>query len=132
MKYPILAAALLLAAAAPTATATAMTIDADERELYDNSVQCMAFFGILAGLGTKGEAEDPKLVASGTKFLTIATVLADEDEAQIKTDFEAQMNRFARITQNPEDPDMIKQVQDISESCTFLETLVDAMLENSS
>ncbi|MGQ2930098.1 MAG: hypothetical protein ACT6Q3_06460 [Sphingopyxis sp.] len=130
MKYPILAAALLLAAAAPTTTATAMTIDTDERELYDNSIQCMAFFGIMAGLGTKGDDADPKMVASGTKFLAIATVLADDDEAQIKTDFDAQIDKFARITKNPEDPDMIKQVQDISESCTFLETLVDAMIES--
>jgi len=130
MKYPILAAALLLAGTAPAANA--LTIDADERELYDNSIQCMAFFGIMAGLGTDGVAEDPKMVESGTKFLAIATVLADEDEAQIKTDFDAQMNKFARIAKNPDDPEMIKQVKDIDESCQFLETLVDAMLEGSS
>ncbi|MBL8651724.1 MAG: hypothetical protein JNL35_15135 [Sphingopyxis sp.] len=130
MKYPILAAALLLAGT-PHA-ATAMTIDADERELYDNSIQCMAFFGIMAGLGSEGVAEDSKMVESGAKFLAVATVLADEDEAQIKTDFDAQMNKFARITKNPDDPEMIKQVKDIDESCQFLETLVDAMLEGAS
>ena len=127
MKYPTRAAALLLAAAAPAAHA--MTIDADERELYDNSIQCMAFFGIMAGLGSEGVAEDPKLAESGTKFLAIATVLADEDDAQIKTDFDAQMNRFARIAEKADDPAMIKEVKDIDENCKFLETLVDAMLE---
>lgn len=109
-----------------------MTIDADERELYDNSIQCMAFFGMMAGLGSEGVAEDPKMVESGTKFFAVATVLADEDEAQIKTDFDAQMNKFARITKNPDDPEMIEQVKDIDESCQFLETLVDAMLEGAS
>ena len=74
MKYTILAAALLLGAAAPAA---AMTIDADERELYDDSVQCMAFYGIMAGLGGDKDPEDPKAAASGTKFLAVATVLAD-------------------------------------------------------
>lgn len=131
MKYPILAAALF-AAALPTTAAIAMTIDADERELYDDSIQCMAFFGIMAGLGSSGEAEDPKMVESGTKFLAIATVLADEDDAQIKTDFERQMRTFATIAENPEDPDMIQKVKDIDENCKFLETLVDAMLESSS
>jgi hypothetical protein len=130
MKYPILAAALLAAFTAPSATA--MTIDADERELYDDSIQCMAFFGIMAGLGSEGVAEDPKMVESGTKFLAIATVLADEDDTQIKTDFERQMHAFAAIAENAEDPDMIQKVKDIDENCKFLETLVDAMLESSS
>lgn len=131
MKYPTLAAALLFAAAAAPA-AHAMTIDADERELYDNSIQCMAFFGIMAGLGSEGAAEDPKMVESGTKFLAIATVLADEDDAQIRTDFDAQMNRFARIAEKADDPAMVKEVKDIDENCKFLETLVDAMLEGAS
>ncbi|WP_077148466.1 hypothetical protein [Sphingopyxis sp. KK2] len=130
MKYPILAAAMLAAATAPSATA--MTIDADERELYDDSIQCMAFFGIMAGLGSEGVAEDPKMVESGTKFLAIATVLADEDDAQIKTDFERQMRAFAAIAENAEDPGMVQKVKDIDENCKFLETLVDAMLESSS
>lgn len=130
MKYPTLATALLLVSTA--SSATAMTIDADERELYDSSIQCMAYFGIMAGLGSGGEAEDPKMVESGTKFLAIATVLADDDKAQIQTDFDAQMGKFARIAEHPDDPDMIRQVQDIDESCTFLETLVDTMLEGAS
>ena len=129
MKYPILAAALLLTGVAPAATA--MTIDADERELYDNSIQCMAYFGIMAGLG-EGGAEDPKMVASGTKFLAVATVLADNDEAQIQTDFEAEMRKFVKIAENSDNPEIVKQVQDISESCTFMETLVDAMVEGGS
>ncbi len=134
MKYPTLAATLLLAAAAttPAAHAMAMAIDADERELYDNSIQCMAYFGIMAGLGSEGVAEDPKMVEAGTKFLAVATVLADEDDTQIKTDFDRQMNEFFLIVKNPEDPDNIKRVQDIDENCKFLETLVDAMLEGSS
>lgn len=131
MKYPTLAAALLLAAAT-TPAAHAMAIDADERELYDNSIQCMAYFGIMAGLGSEGVAEDPKMVEAGTKFLAVATVLADEDDTQIKTDFDRQMNEFFLIVKNPEDPDNIKRVQDIDENCKFLETLVDAMLEGSS
>jgi hypothetical protein len=132
MKYPTLAATLLLAAAATTPAAHAMAIDADERELYDNSIQCMAYFGIMAGLGSEGVAEDPKMVEAGTKFLAVATVLADEDDTQIKTDFDRQMNEFFLIVKNPEDPDNIKRVQDIDENCKFLETLVDAMLEGSS
>lgn len=132
MKYPTLAATLLLAAAATTPAAHAMAIDADERELYDNSIQCMAYFGIMAGLGGEGVAEDPKMVEAGTKFLAVATVLADEDDTQIKTDFDRQMNEFFLIVKNPEDPDNIKRVQDIDENCKFLETLVDAMLEGSS
>jgi hypothetical protein len=128
MKYPTLAAALLFAAAAPSATA--MTIDADERELYDSSIQCMAYFGIMAGLGGDGEAKDPKMAESGTKFLAVATVLADEDEAQIHSDFDKQMAFFQRITAHPDDPEMIKRVNEIDESCKFMETLVDAMLES--
>lgn len=125
MKYPILAAALLLAGAAPAA---AMTIDPDERELYDDSIQCMAYFGIMAGLGGDGAA-DPQLVESGTKFLAVATVLADEDDAQVKSDFDAQMAKFQAITKDPENPANIQRVRDIDESCRFMETLVDAMVE---
>ena len=129
MKYPILAATLLLASAAPAATA--MTIDPEERELYDDSIQCMAYFGIMAGLGGDG-AEDPKMVESGTKFLAVATVLADEDQTQIQADFDAEMRKFLTIAENSDDPAMVKQVQEISESCTFMETLVDAMVEGGS
>lgn len=130
MKYPILAVALLLAGTAPAASA--FTIDEDERELYDSSIQCMAFYGLMAGLGSEGVAEDPDLVKSGTKFLAVATVLADEDEAQLKADFDRQMKRFELLTANPEDPDNIKQVQDIVESCKSLEMVLDAMLESGS
>ena len=130
MKYPILAAALLLASVAPAATA--MTIDPDERELYDDSIQCMAYFGIMAGLGGDGGSEDPKMVESGTKFLAVATVLADEDQAQIQADFDAEMRKFLKIAEHSDDPEMVKRVQDISESCIFMETLVDAMIEGGS
>lgn len=130
MKYPILAAALLFAAA--PATAFAMAVDDDERELYDSSIQCMAFYGIMAGLGTEGEAENPEMVKSGTKFLAVATVLADEDDALLKADFEKQMNKFALLTANPDDPDNIRQVKDIVEGCKSLETVIDAMLESGS
>lgn len=127
MKYKILAAALAFAAV----PASAMTIDADERELYDNSIQCMAYFGIMAGLG--GDTpEDPEMAKSGTKFLAVATVLADEDNVQIKKDFDAEMARFGKIAEAPENPANIKAVKEIDESCRFLETLVDAMLEGSS
>ncbi|MBL0916440.1 MAG: hypothetical protein IBJ13_13300 [Sphingopyxis sp.] len=127
MKYKILAAALAFAAV----PASAMTIDADERELYDNSIQCMAFFGIMAGLGGDGP-EDPKMVESGTKFLAVATVLADEDKAQIQKDFDAEMKNFARLAQNADNPDAIAKVKQIGEDCQFLETLVDAMVDGSS
>lgn len=126
MRYPTLAAALLFAAAAPAATA--MTIDADERELYDNSIRCMAFFGILAGFGSDG-AEDPKMVESGTKFLAVATVLADEDKDQIGQDFSAEMVRFQKISENPDNPANLQRLNDIDEKCKFLETVVDKMLE---
>lgn len=130
MKYPILAAALLLAGTAPAASA--FTIDADERELYDSSVQCMAFYGVMAGMGSEGVEKDPELVKSGTKFLALATVLADDDEAQLKTDFDKQMKRLELLTANPEDPDNIKQVEGIVEDCKALDTVLDAMLESGS
>ena len=126
MKYPILFTALSLVSAAPAA---ALAIDADERELYDDSIQCMAYFGIVAGLGGD-KAADPKLAAAGTKFLAVATVLADEDKDQIGRDFRAEMAKFQVLTKNPENPDNIQRVRDIDEHCKFMETLVDAMLES--
>ncbi|MGH6651823.1 MAG: hypothetical protein ACREB7_11910 [Sphingopyxis sp.] len=130
MKYPILAAALLFAAA--PATAFAMAVDDDERELYDSSIQCMTFYGLMAGLGSEDGAENPDLAKSGTKFLAVATVLADEDEALLKADFDKQMNKFALLTANPDDPDNIRQIKDIVEGCKSLETVIDAMLESGS
>lgn len=132
MKYPIFAAvalaigAAMLAGAAPAA---ALTIDADERELYDDSIRCMAFYGIMAGLGGD-EPEDPKAAASGTKFLAVATVLADEDKAQIQSDLDGQIAMFGKIAEHPDDPANIEKLRSIKDSCELMETLVDAMLES--
>jgi hypothetical protein len=129
MKKIAWAAALLLAGVVPAA-ATAMTIDDDERELYDNSIQCMTYFGIRAGMG--GDASgDPALAKSGNKFLAVATVLADEDEAQIDRDFAAQMATFRKITAEPDNPGNIQLLRRIDEHCRQMETLVDAMVEGS-
>ncbi len=129
MKYKILAAALLLGAAAPAA---AMTIDADERELYDDSVQCMAFYGIMAGLGGDKDPEDPKAAASGTKFLAVATVLADEDKDQIQADLNKQIAMFGKLAEQPDNPANLERLREIKDSCEFMETLVDAMIAGSS
>lgn len=129
MKYSTFTAAFMLVAAAP---ASAMTIDADEREFYDNSVQCMAFYGIMAGLGGDNGPEDPKAAASGTKFLAVATVLADEDKAQIQTDLNAQIAMFGKLAERPDDPANIEKLRSIKDSCEFMETLVDAMIDGSS
>ncbi|MBL9071916.1 MAG: hypothetical protein JNM03_18185 [Sphingopyxis sp.] len=129
MKYTILAAALLLGAAAPAA---AMTIDADERELYDDSVQCMAFYGIMAGLGGDKDPEDPKAAASGTKFLAVATVLADEDKDQIQADLNKQIAMFGKLAEQPDNPANLERLREIKDSCEFMETLVDAMIAGSS
>lgn len=129
MKYQTLAAGLMLAASAPAA---AMTIDADERELYDDSVQCMAFYGIMAGLGGGKEPEDPKAAASGTKFLAVATVLADEDKEQIQADLNKQIALFGKLAERPDDPANIEKLRGIKDSCEFMETLVDAMIDGSS
>ena len=129
MKYTILAAALLLGAAEPAA---AMTIDADERELYDDSVQCMAFYGIMAGLGGDKDPEDPKAAASGTKFLAVATVLADEDKDQIQADLNKQIAMFGKLAEQPDNPANLERLREIKDSCEFMETLVDAMIAGSS
>jgi hypothetical protein len=128
MKYKTLAAAFMVAAA----PASAMTIDQDERELYDDSIQCMAFYGIMAKLGDGNEAEDAAALASGTKFLAVATALADEDNAQIQTDLNAQMKMFGELAERPDDAENLAKLSGIKDSCEFLETLVDAMIDGSS
>lgn len=126
MKYPTLAAALMLATAAPAA---AMTIDADERELYDDSIRCMAFYGIMAGL-SGDEPEDPKAAESGTKFLAVASVLADDDKAQIQADLNKEIAMFGKLAENPEDAANLSKLREIKDNCEFMETLVDAMLKS--
>ena len=127
MKYPVFAAIALTVATGPAA---AMTIDADERELYDDSIQCMAFYGIMAGLGGD-EPENPEAAKSGTKFLAVATVLADEDQAQIQADLNDQIAMFGKIAEHPDNMANIEKLRAIKDNCAFMETLVDAMLESS-
>jgi hypothetical protein len=86
----------------------------------------------MAGLGSEGVEKDPDLVKSGTQFLALATVLADDDEVQLKADFDRQMKRLELLTANPEDPDNIKQVEGIVEDCKSLETVLNVMLESGS
>lgn len=129
MKYFFLATAAMLAVATSVAApVAAMTIDEDERELYDDSIQCMAFYGIMAGLGGDKEAEDPKAAASGTKFLAVATVLADEDKDQIQADLNKQIAMFGKLAEQPDNPANIEKLRSIKDSCEFMETLVDAMI----
>lgn len=119
---------LALAAAFAAPAAHAMTIDADERELYGTSIQCMTYFGILAGLGGDGAPTDAKAAETGTKFLTLATVLADDDREQIGRDFEAEMKRFGLLTADPNDPDKVAKVREIDERCRMYESVVDAAM----
>ena len=128
MKYQTLAAGLMLAASAPAA---AMTIDADERELYDDSVQCMAFYGIMAGLGGGKERGTERGIADLRARQRVPVgELVQVDVVQ--ADLNKQIALFGKLAERPDDPANIEKLRGIKDSCEFMETLVDAMIEGSS
>lgn len=125
----VAAAAMVLGGLAAAPAASAFGVDAEERGLYDLSIKCMAFYGVMAN-PKDGKAEDEEAAQKGALFMAVATGLADNDEKLVEADFTKVMEDFATKSANGGAPGFEEEITTLISDCTQAETIIrDAMKE---